>query len=206
MICQNDWDFLSEELDLVKGGLTNRKQSCRKYPLGTWKCRHRSGSTRRDNIYKPSYAQNRNSSAHASDYTGLSESKTGTTKVLFTLRSCGKRTLAALLHLFRLFASLSYLAAGSSSWRFSSRVEEVCEIRHSRLSQEELAPEPEAAVVAAVPVLLRRSWPQRLDSWWEQPATTHHALIFHLGCYLPRRCFPKLDRSLALFLKSHQPT
>lgn len=97
MICQNDWHFLSEELDLVKGGLTNRKQSCRKYPLGTWKCRHRSGSTRRDKIYKPSYPQNRNSSAHASDYTGLSESKTGTTKVLFTLRSCGKRTLAALL-------------------------------------------------------------------------------------------------------------
>lgn len=44
MICQNDWDFLNEELDSVKVGLTNRKQSCRKYPLGTWKCRHRVGA------------------------------------------------------------------------------------------------------------------------------------------------------------------
>lgn len=85
-------------------------------------------------------------------------------------------------------------------------MEEVCEIRHSQLSQEELTPEPEAAVVAAVPILLRRSWQQRLDSWWEPPGTTHHTLIFHLGCYLPRRCFPKLDCSLGLFLKSHQPT
>lgn len=39
VICQEDWDFLSDESDSIREGVTNRKQNRRKCPLWTWKFR-----------------------------------------------------------------------------------------------------------------------------------------------------------------------